>query len=147
MVCLDIVYCWKLKTENWKYCNKIILKCVNSVVGPSFKIDFTKFRTCESQEHYMKPTEMKRKHAMSGLKCYPNSHEIYIYIYIWRRKKKRKILMRIDGQQKRHVSHVGYMYSFSHNGSMQQWKQFIMRERRLLILKLWLKEGCEVMLD
>ena len=29
-------YCWnwKLKTENWKYCSKIIFKCVNSTMGP-----------------------------------------------------------------------------------------------------------------
>ena len=27
---------WKLKTENWKHCNKIIFKCVNSVIGPIF---------------------------------------------------------------------------------------------------------------
>ena len=26
----------KLKTENWKYCSKIIFKCVNSTVGPIF---------------------------------------------------------------------------------------------------------------
>ena len=24
------------ETENWKYCSKIIFKCVNSVVGPIF---------------------------------------------------------------------------------------------------------------
>ena len=31
----------KLKTENWKHCNKIIFKCVNSAMGPIFneKID------------------------------------------------------------------------------------------------------------
>ena len=31
----------KLKTENWKYCSKIIFKCVNSAVRPIFneKID------------------------------------------------------------------------------------------------------------
>ena len=28
----------KLKTENWKHCNKIIFKCVNSAVGPIFNI-------------------------------------------------------------------------------------------------------------
>ena len=26
----------KLKIENWKYCSKIIFKCVNSAVGPIF---------------------------------------------------------------------------------------------------------------
>ena len=26
------------ETENWKYCSKIIFKCVNSVVGPIFNI-------------------------------------------------------------------------------------------------------------
>ena len=34
-----------LKTENWKYCNKIIFKYVDSVIGPSFKVRFTFFRT------------------------------------------------------------------------------------------------------
>ena len=28
----------KLKTKNWKYCNKIIFKCVNSIVEPIFNI-------------------------------------------------------------------------------------------------------------
>ena len=28
----------KLKTENWKHCNKIIFKCVNSAVRPIFNI-------------------------------------------------------------------------------------------------------------
>ena len=49
-VCLNIVYYWKLKTENWKYCSKIIFKCVNSAVRLNFKVDFTKIRTCESRE-------------------------------------------------------------------------------------------------
>ena len=29
-----------LKTENWKHCNKIIFKCVNSAMGPSFNENF-----------------------------------------------------------------------------------------------------------
>ena len=40
-VCLDWTYCcwnWKLKTENWKHCSKIIFKCVNSNVRPIFNI-------------------------------------------------------------------------------------------------------------
>ena len=28
----------KLKTKNWKYCNKIIFKCVDSIVEPIFNI-------------------------------------------------------------------------------------------------------------
>ena len=36
---LDWAYCcWKLKTENWKYCSKIIFKYVNSIVGSIFNI-------------------------------------------------------------------------------------------------------------
>ena len=27
-----------VETENWKYCSKIIFKCVNSTVGPIFNI-------------------------------------------------------------------------------------------------------------
>ena len=30
---IPLIY-WKLKTYCWKHCNKIILKCVNSVMGP-----------------------------------------------------------------------------------------------------------------
>jgi len=37
---LDIVYYQKLKIE--KYCSKIVFKCVSSVVGPNFKVVFTK---------------------------------------------------------------------------------------------------------
>ena len=32
-VCLDTAYF----VENWKHCNKIIFKCVNSAMGPIFK--------------------------------------------------------------------------------------------------------------
>ena len=35
-VCLDRTILLKLKTENWKHCNKIIFKCVNSSVKPIF---------------------------------------------------------------------------------------------------------------
>ena len=96
---------------------------MNSAGGSSFKIYFTKFRTCGSQKYYTEPTEIKRKHAMPGLNAI-QTHTKYIQKKKKKRKKKRKeeerkILRRIDGQQKRHVSHVGYMYSFSHNGSRQ----------------------------
>ena len=42
--CLDRIYFTenlKLKNENWKYCSKIIFKCVNNTVGPIFneKVD------------------------------------------------------------------------------------------------------------
>ena len=33
-----------LKTENWKYCNKIIFKCVNSNTRPIFYLNFVKKR-------------------------------------------------------------------------------------------------------
>ena len=35
-VCLNITYF----VENWKHCNKIIFKCVNSTIRPSFKVFF-----------------------------------------------------------------------------------------------------------
>ena len=38
--CLNTAYCWKLKTFCWKH-YKIIFKCVNSAMGPSFKVKFT----------------------------------------------------------------------------------------------------------
>ena len=55
-VCLNTIYYWKLKilfiTENWKYCNKIIFKYVNSTVKYSFKVKFVFFPSCESHEQY-----------------------------------------------------------------------------------------------
>ena len=33
-----------LKTKNWKHCNKIIFKYMNSVVGPNFNENFVKKR-------------------------------------------------------------------------------------------------------
>ena len=47
---------------------------MNNAVGPSFKVNFDKFYTCESCKQYKGPTEMKRKRAMPSLKRYPNSH-------------------------------------------------------------------------
>ena len=38
----------KLKTENWKYCSKIIFKCVNSTVGPIFNKKWLKSDVCGS---------------------------------------------------------------------------------------------------
>ena len=55
-VCLDTAYCWKLKTKNWKHYNKIIFKCVNSVVGPSFKVFLVEKITYGSHEQCIGPT-------------------------------------------------------------------------------------------
>ena len=58
---------------------------MNSAVGPSFKVNFDKFCTCESRKQYTGPTEMKRKRAMPGLKRYPNSHlmwQIFTSFYL-----------------------------------------------------------------
>ena len=38
----------KLKTENWKYCSKIIFKCVNSTVGPILMKKLLKNGICGS---------------------------------------------------------------------------------------------------
>ena len=35
-----------LFAENWKHCSKIIFKCANNDVGPSFNENFAKFYTC-----------------------------------------------------------------------------------------------------
>ena len=40
-------------TKNWKHCSKIIFKCVNSTVRPSFKVVFVKKSTYGSREQYM----------------------------------------------------------------------------------------------
>ena len=49
-------------TENWIYCSKIIFKCVNSVVGISFKEKFAEICTCGSREQCMGSTEKTQMH-------------------------------------------------------------------------------------
>ena len=44
---------WKLKTENWKHCSKIIFKCVNSIVGPIFNIFLIHEQCINSAKQYM----------------------------------------------------------------------------------------------
>ena len=76
-VYLDTAYCWK-------HCNKIIFKWVNSAVGPNFKVDFARFRTCwscEQCETYRNETQM----CNAGKKRYPNSHlmwQIFTSFYL-----------------------------------------------------------------
>ena len=49
-------YLWILKVENWKYCNKIIFKCVNSVLETIFNESLLKKEVCESREQCTRPT-------------------------------------------------------------------------------------------
>ena len=51
-----------LKTKNWRHYSKIIFKCMNSIVGPSFKVIFDEFRTCGSHGQYTGPTKKKQPH-------------------------------------------------------------------------------------
>ena len=45
-VCLDKTYF----AENWKHCNKIIFKCVNSIVWPIFNEKVNENGVCGSRE-------------------------------------------------------------------------------------------------
>ena len=49
-----------LKIENRKHCSKIIFKCVNSIMGPSFNENFAEKNTYESREQCTGPTIQKR---------------------------------------------------------------------------------------
>ena len=42
-----------VETENWKHCNKIIFKCVNSIVGPIFNIFKYVNRTATIHKQYI----------------------------------------------------------------------------------------------
>ena len=74
IVCLDTVYCWKLKIENWKYCNKIIFKYVNSIVRPGFKIVFTKKSNCGSHEQCTRPTYQNANVQFIPFQQHPNGY-------------------------------------------------------------------------
>ena len=53
----DLGYVWILFiVENWKHCNKIIFRCVNSIVRHSFNKNFVEFRTCGSNKQCTRPT-------------------------------------------------------------------------------------------
>ena len=52
-MCLDNAYF----AENWKYCNKIIFKCMNSAVWLIFNKIFVKKEVCGSSEQCMRPIE------------------------------------------------------------------------------------------
>ena len=47
-----------LKTENWKYCSKIIFKCVNSTVRSFLMKKLLKNEVCGSHEQCMGPTSV-----------------------------------------------------------------------------------------
>ena len=51
-VCLDTIYF----AENWKYCSKLISKCVNSIVRPIFNEKVTEKRGLWSREQCTGPT-------------------------------------------------------------------------------------------
>ena len=64
-----------LKIENWKYCSKIIFKCVNSAVWPTFfKKKFAEIRTYRSREQCTEPTQNVKRSWKFHSQCYPNSH-------------------------------------------------------------------------
>ena len=75
--------------ENWKHCGKIIFKCVNSTVGPSFKVKFMFFRTYGSREQCMGPSQ-KNSNAQNATPaiiqthtwCNPNSIA-HLDEYLW----------------------------------------------------------------
>ena len=73
-VCLDISYYWKLKTYCCKYYSKIIIKYVNSAVGPSFKAKFTEFRTCKPVNSAWDPLCKTPSANMLKFQCNPNTH-------------------------------------------------------------------------
>ena len=87
-----IRYCLLLKIKNWKYCNKIIFKCVNSTVGPNFEVIFALQSTYGSRKQYIEPT---KKHGMqlksifqhypkkSVFQHYPNIHLFSHYFSIF----------------------------------------------------------------
>jgi len=66
-VYLDITYYWKLKTENWKYCNKIIFKYVNSTVELNFNENFVEQSTCRSSKQCTGPTKLDADAAKTKL--------------------------------------------------------------------------------
>ena len=78
-ICFDTAYSWKLKTEIWKYCSKIIFKRVNSIVKSIFNENFTKKEVYGSREQCTGLID-KRKHEMQALKMLS---KLYLSVRLW----------------------------------------------------------------
>ena len=89
-----------MKTKNWKHCNKIILKCVNSAVRLIFNENFVKKEICGFGEQCTGPrfgckrqTHLLSKHTLKRVKIF----EIFCLgtfcsLGFWRMKRKRERL-------------------------------------------------------
>ena len=60
-------YCLLLKTENWKYCSRIIFKCVNNTGDLTLMKILLKKSTYRSRKQCMGPTELDANAAESNL--------------------------------------------------------------------------------
>ena len=54
------------ETENWKHCNKIIFKCINSTVGPIFN---EKVAVCPPKTHAATEKEKKKRENAGNATC------------------------------------------------------------------------------
>ena len=102
MVCLDRIYF--AKTENWKYCSKIIFKCVNSIVGSIFNENFAK--KCNLWDpwtvhgctvHYWLSQKVRLKQKKRKLKTRENikrnrGHRSKPHLSVIQEKEKKKII-------------------------------------------------------
>ena len=68
-----------LTTENWKHCNKIIFKYVNSDVRSIFNENFAKKKVCGSRKQYTRPTHKTLDTQMLNPCRYPHVHLICIF--------------------------------------------------------------------
>ena len=94
-VCLD----WAYFYLNWKHCNEIIFKCVNSIVGPIFNKKVTKkynlwdreqyiyvlfivdkFNYCGLEKKKKKKEENVEKKRRCEFHCKPNGHAILKFL-------------------------------------------------------------------
>ena len=76
-----------LITENWKRYSKIIFKCVNSIVRPSFNLTFAFFCTYGSREQCTRPTEKNAKRKFfflfSAIQTQPQSPQTQLLKSLW----------------------------------------------------------------
>ena len=100
----------KLKTENWKYCSKIIFKCVNSIAGPIFNekiaekwslwVPWTVYEThwCAEKSKILATIHAQCMRAVAVLAkfCLWNA---------WRKKKKKKGAKH-NAKRKHHISPI-----------------------------------------
>ena len=99
-VCLDTVKNWKLKLKIKKHCSKIIIKYVNSTVGPIFNEKVTEKWNLWIREQYTMCTDWLKKIRKVKLCDYCSLNSVWTVATslknAWKKKKEKRRRRRVE---------------------------------------------------